>query len=178
MADVKLAKSLQRAEKGDLIHFDAKGRVRSPARYHAIRIGFFLFLGGIAVIEAALCFFVYVLMPSVGIAMAIFMMVAFTWIAYVVSRALVLKEAQSLVALDRIDEAAALCERVERAPLIGPIHRARARQSLSGCRAVQGRYDEALALVQRALSSGLWRRKKPFGQLGRYHEIFCLVNVG
>lgn len=178
MPEPKIADSLQRAAKNQLLHVDPQGRVRSAARYRALWIAYFVLMGGLWTIEGVLSFTLYELEPSLGIAAAAVLAVVFIWAAWMLSRLLLIKRAVGLIALDRVDEAAEICERVARAPMIGPVHRARARQNLAVCRTIQGRHEEALELVQLALASRFWRRLKLFATIGRYNEIFCLVNVG
>lgn len=170
----RLAESLAQAHRGELVHLDEEGQVRSPTRYRVLRalrkasgIGL-VTLGGV----------IYTgLFGSVWgtVAMVCFAAVVATGWAHRRE----LESAQALIGAGRIDAAEELCKRLLHAALVPTSVRATAHHDLALCAMRRGDFEAALTELRRALRfHGPLSGRDPLAEAAARQEVLLLVNLG
>jgi hypothetical protein len=167
-----LARNLEEAAPRTFVHIDARGQVRSPARYRAIEAASYGALGGITlgvtVVYGAMLGF-----PGVALGAAVGL-----WFGWLLRRGRMLQKATLLLAHDRLDEAEALLQRVLSSWPRPRAVRALAEQNLGAVCARRGDWEGALGHQRAAMTLYAQRRRRsPMARLVEYAEITTLVNL-
>lgn len=171
-----LASSLENAQPRTFVHIDARGQVRSPARYRAIEAASYGAVGGV-VLGVTVVYGALLGMPGVAVGAAVGL-----WFGWLLRRGRLLQKATLLLAHDRLDEAEVLLNRVLTSWPRPRALRALAEQNLGAVCARRGDFEGALTHQRAAMSiyatSSRRRRNSPMARLVEYAEVSTLVNLG
>ena len=168
-----LADSLEDAPPKAFVHVDAKGQVRSPARYRALQA---LSYGSAAAIVGSVTLIYGSLLgiPGVGIGVALG-----AYVGWQIRRGMKLQHATRLLVHDRLDEAEALLREVLGSRGCPRQVRALAEQNLGAVYVRRGEFEKALEHQRAAMTLyAKGRRKGVFAHTVEYAEITTLVNLG
>jgi tetratricopeptide (TPR) repeat protein len=176
---MKLSDSLKSAARDEFVYVSRRGEVRPSWRYRAGRVGTLVATTGVGALGIALCFMAGTPFLSI-IYIATLVFVANLW-----RHGERLKRGATLVAADRLDEAAAELEPLVAARLVPKTVRALAWQNLGGIAARRSQHATALEYTRkcRALldSGGLGGRFVPAGPwrwISRFNEALLLAQLG
>jgi hypothetical protein len=169
---MELAESLEKAPPRSFVHVDAKGNVRSPARYKVLQAISYgsaaAIVGGVTLVYGALLG-----LPGVGIGVGLG-----AWVGLHVRRGIRLQQATRLLVHDRLDEAEALLREVLAGWRVPRNVRALAEQNLAALEVRRGNYESALDHQRAAMTLYARNRKKTlFAHTVEYAEITTLVNL-
>lgn len=164
-----LARSLDGAASGMLVHVDRHGNVRSPTRYRVLQGLGYVGLGGIL----SLPFLYGALLGPAGALLG----AGLTALSVLrVRPGVAVQRAVRLTVHGRFDEAEALLRGVVESRLAPRPTRAAAHHGLAVCRAMHGDYDAALGHAR--LAHQRWDRSSVQAHMRSYLEINLLVNLG
>ncbi len=172
---VVLARTLEEAEPRTFVHIDARGQVRSPARYRAIELATYGAMGGIT-FAITLVYGAALGLPGVAVGGAVAM-----WFGWLLRRGRLLQKATVLIAHDRLDEAEALLARVARTWPRPKSARAFIEQNLAAISGRRGDFEAALGHQRAAMemyARAGRRGRSAMARLVEYAEITTLVNLG
>src|SRR4051812_29075847 len=135
---MQLADSLEKAPPRSFVHVDARGQVRSPARYRVLQAISYgsaaAIVGGVTLVYGALLG-----VPGVAIGVGLG-----AWVGLHVKRGIRLQQATRLLVHDRLDEAEAVLRQVLAGWRVPRNIRALAEQNLAALEVRRGNYESAL----------------------------------
>ena len=171
---LQLADSIEVARRGQLLHVDERGHVRSPARYRLLTALAYGYSGALATLGATFCAGVFG--PAWGAAAAVLFGGSFV---VGVHRRRQTTRAAGLIAEGRLVEAEATCRELLSSRLSSRELRAGAHQNLAVVASRRGDFEEALVHTRAAirLRHSALRRSVQL-ELLAYLELMLLVNLG
>jgi hypothetical protein len=168
-----LARTLEEAPPRSFVHVDAKGQVRSPARFHALQA---LSYGAAGAIVAGVTLVYGAMLGIPGVLVGLGMG---AWLGWHVRRGARLQKAARLLVHDRLDEAEAILKDILSSWRCPRAIRALAEQNLASVYVRRGNYEEALKHQRTAMELyARIRKRSPFAHTVAYAEIITLVNLG
>lgn len=169
---MEISGTLKDATSTSFVHVDRKGKVRSRARYKALR-GFTW--GAVGVVGMAPI--IYGVMFGAAGVLAGGALVGF--LGWRISHGVKLQRAVRLIRDERVAEALELLQSLGRARLVPRATRALIEHNIAVCHTKRGEFETALEHWQRARELyGAKRKPSVFAQMADYSEIKTLVNVG
>jgi ATP/maltotriose-dependent transcriptional regulator MalT len=169
---MEISGTLKDATSTSFVHVDRKGKVRSRARYKALRG---VTWGAVGVVGMAPV--IYGLMFGAAGVVAGGALVGF--LGWRISHGVKLQRAVRLIRDERVDEARDMLTSLTRARLIPKATRALVEHNLAVCYTKRGDFETALVHWERARGLyGAKRKPSVFAQMADYSEIKTLVNVG
>ena len=169
---MKLSRTLKDATSTSFVHVDRHGKVRSPARYHALNG-----LSWAATCVVGMSPVIYGLMFGAAGVVGGGLLVGF--LGWRITHRIRLRRAALLLRGGRLDEAHELLTSLARTRFVARGTRALVEHNLAVYHTRRGEYETALLHWERA--RGLYRttrRRNIFAQVADYAETITLVNVG
>jgi hypothetical protein len=168
----QVANSFEDAPAGALVYVDERGQVRSPAHYHKAGIAY---ASVAAITWGATTWLLWAAFGPTGLAIG-------ALLTYAVGRDALswfrLRRAVGLLATDRVDAATPLLQRLAYGRRVSAWIRSRALQDLARIASLQGRYQDALALLEASLAAATGdARAQPQLRPVEYGIVITLVNL-
>jgi hypothetical protein len=167
-----MATSLARADHRQVVHVDARGQVRSPARYRAILVGSHVAIGGLSAALVALAASTFGIAGAVGAGLFV------AWGGFCLTRLAALRRAGDLMVDRRHAEAESLLRRVAAAPLVPRGYRAIAELYLGQLLTREGRFEEAVERLRAAQALHQGRQRTWTRSATVYSLVVALVSLG